>query len=249
MIGLTARLALYLIAIAIATASAGQAPSTPDPCGDGSPSDAASGLEEALTNAKSCKAAAEIYEQCRWGSSADVGFAGIVNRKCQQEYRGKLTPAQQKNLNAQIELCNYEYAQQEGTLAISENVSCHVEVAVAFATDPQKAAVPIRFASFDCRRAKNRLDRAICSDAALGRADLVLSRVYSADLKFANDTDRTALIGAEKKWLASLPAKCRLTVAPSSRETLACLRNEFEMRFSFLDQCTVGGVEECLKGN
>src|ERR1019366_3901531 len=79
---------------------------------------------------------------------------------------------------------------------------------------PSKSRGPIPFASFDCKRAVTRLEKAICSDAALGRTDMVLSRFYSGDLKFAQGTDKTALIENEKKWLNDLPAKCRLTAAP-----------------------------------
>ncbi len=93
-----------------------------DQCGFRS-EESANKLEASLHNAPSCKAAAKLFDECRWGSSADVSFGAIVAEKCKREYLNKLTPAQKKVHDERIELCNYQYEHQEGTLAISETTS------------------------------------------------------------------------------------------------------------------------------
>lgn len=218
-------------------------------CNFGSP-EAAGKLEKSLQQAPSCKSASNLYNECRWGSSADSGFAAIVINKCERAFIDKLNPAQKKIYEDRRQLCTYEYGRQEGTLAISESASCHVDVAVGFAEDLSKAAVPLPAASFDCGAARSPLERAICSDSALGRADLVLMRAYSGDLKSAKGSDKASLIRTEQRWLGDLSAKCRLAANPPSPEVLGCLRNEFERRFTLLDECGIGELGPCLaEGN
>jgi hypothetical protein len=227
------RLAIVVLLLTVARAAS----QSPDPCPHGVSEDVADALSKALFNAKSCNAAVDLFKECRWGSSADVSFAGIVIKKCERDYIGKLTPDQKKVYEDRMHLCNYQYDLQQGTLAISEAVSCHVDVAANFDADLQKASVPLTFASFNCKLAKSPLERAICSNAALGRADLVLSRVYSSQLRFEKGGDRATLIESERKWLRDLPAKCGLTISPPTSKTLLCLRHEFEHRFTLLDEC------------
>jgi len=217
-----------------------------DQCGFGS-EESANKLEASLHNAPSCKAAAKLFDECRWGSSADVSFGAIVAEKCKREYLNKLTPAQKKVHDERIELCNYQYEHQEGTLAISETTSCHIDVAVGFATDAVKAATPLPRASFDCAYAVTPLEKVICSDKTLGRADLILGRVYAMAVKSAKGADRAALIQNEKKWLRQIPSQFGLSAQPASAKVLACLRDQFESRFDLLDGCSVGDdLVECL---
>ncbi|HEY2858190.1 MAG TPA: hypothetical protein VGJ21_07220 [Terracidiphilus sp.] len=217
-----------------------------DQCGFGS-EDAATKLEDSLRKAPSCKAAAKLFDECRWGSSADVGFGGIVAEKCTHEYLAKLTKTQKTVHDERMELCNYEYEHQDGTLAISELTACHIEVAVEFAANPAKASTPLPRSSFDCSRAVTPLEKAICSDTKLGRADLILSRVYSSGVKSATGDDKVALVQSERTWLREIPRRCGLSVSLPSSKTLACLRDQFEMRFDLIDGCSEGlDFAQCL---
>jgi hypothetical protein len=203
---------------------------------------------KSLQIAPSCKAAADLFQKCRWGSSEDVGLGAIVADKCKPLYWSKLTAAQKKVHDERIDLCAYEYERQQGTLFISETTSCHIDVAVDFATDPVKAAVPLPTASFDCVRAAAPLEKAICSDKKLGRADLVLGRVYTENVKFAKGADRDALMASERKWLKQLPSQCGLSAEHPSEKVTSCLRGQFESRFTLLDECSIGqDWTECLK--
>jgi uncharacterized protein YecT (DUF1311 family) len=208
--------------------------------------EAADGLEKALASAPTCKAAVEKYDKCRWGSSADVGFAGIVIKKCEKDFLQSLNKAEKDRYLEEMELCNYEYGKQEGTLFISEGVSCHVYTAARYSENPKLADQPMPRASFDCSKAKTPLENAICFDKALGRADVVLSRAYKPLLNSVKGAQRTALIERQKKWLAASSKKCGVGTEPLSQSARACMRNEFEVRFMYLDGCGAGGPEECL---
>lgn len=199
-----------------------------------------------IASEPTCSAANDKLHDCQWGSSADTQLAPIVIQKCQKEFLGKLSPAGRANYDHEQHLCAYEYAQQEGTLFISERVVCEADVAAEFATHPERAAQPIPRASFDCDRARSAMEKAICSDRALGDADIVLNRVYRGLLASATSDERPALIREQKTWLQRTEEKCNASAKPLPASARDCLRKEFEDRFGDLDGCSVGGVSECL---
>lgn len=203
-------------------------------------------LVKSLLAAKSCKAAVARMHDCAWGSSADTQFAPIVVRKCERTFFDKLSPAAQKRYEDQMQLCAYEYSRQKGTMYMSAAALCQVDVAAHFAADPEAANQPERRASFDCRRAKTLLEKAVCSDVSVGRADIVLSRVYKGLLKSAHSEDKSALEENENQWLQGIPSKCGLSAPPFSKQSLNCVRNEFELRFTALDSCA-GPIRDCLQ--
>ncbi len=217
-----------------------------DTCKFGS-EEAASSLVKALTQAKSCEAAVKKLEDCRWGSSADTQFAPIVIEKCEKTFLNKLSPTAEKHYADEMQLCAYQYARQEGTLSMSEAAMCQVDVAVKTAANPATADQPEARASFDCDKAETPLEKAVCSDIKLGHADIILSRVYSGLVKSANKETRPRLIQEERRWLKEVPRKCGLSSLPMSLPTLNCIRNEFELRFSWLDSCADEDASNCLQ--
>jgi len=202
-------------------------------------------LEKALSEAKSCSAAAAKFNRCAWGSSADKRFASIVIEKCEKTFLDKLSPAAKQRYDEEMELCAYRYARQDGTMWMAAQAGCAANVAAHFAADPAAAGQPAPRASFDCDKAQSALEKAICSDVKLGRADIVLGRVYSSRLKNSKD-DKPDLIRNEKQWLQSVPAKCGVTAVPLSPESLSCVRNEFEARFTMLDSC-IDKIADCSR--
>lgn len=215
-----------------------------EPCGTES-EDKSDALAKALSESKSCDAAAAKMKDCAWGSSADTQFAAIVIKKCEKTFFDKLSPAAQKRYGEEMQLCAYEYARQEGTMYMSAAALCQVDVAAHFATDPALVNQPPSRASFDCNRAQTALERAICSDISLGHADIVLSRVYSGILKNSDAKDKSILVQSERLWLQSIPAKCGLSAPPFSPKSVTCARSEFELRFTTLDSCQEG-IAACL---
>lgn len=219
-----------------------------DLCPHGSSEDTADALAKALQADKTCSAAADRFSQCRWGSSADTGFAPIVISKCEATFLKKLSPAGMARYGDEMQLCAYEYARQEGTMSMSEAASCQVEVAVEFAANPSIANRPAPRASFDCANTRSPIEKAICSNISLGHADIVLSKVYSGVLASFKSAEQSNLNENQKAWLKNVPTKCHISEPPYSEKSLNCIRNEFELRFTDLDSCRDGdeGLSPCL---
>jgi len=209
--------------------------------------DTAQALDKLLTNDPTCAAAHKRLLACMWGSSADVQFASIVIKKCLQTFLPKFSPEEKSRFYEEIQICNYQYARAEGTLAISEESLCHADVTANFSAHPELARRPAPRASFGCAKANTLLERAICSDAKLGRADIILARVYKGAVNESPARERPALIASERKWLKSIPAKCKLSASAASPATLDCIRNAFELRFTALDGCSADdeGIAAC----
>jgi uncharacterized protein len=216
-----------------------------DSCGFGSESPL-DNLAKALTEAKSCVAAAAKMHHCAWGSSADTQLVPIVVEKCERTFFDKLAPSAKKSYVGEMQLCAYKYARQQGTMYISAAALCQMDVAVRYAADPVAASKLAPRASFDCAKAQSTLEKAICSDISLGHADIVLSRVYSELFRNSDHKDKIALVQSERQWLKRVPARCGLLAAPFSSKSLNCARNEFEVRFTALESC-VEGVTDCLQ--
>lgn len=123
---------------------------------------------------------------------------------------------------------------------ISADFLCIADVAARFAANPALAKTHAPRASFSCTQAKTPVEKSICSDSDLGRADIVLSRVYDSRLKSAKDADKIVLQKNERQWLNALPARCGFSNVPASQKALNCLRISFELRFRSLDTCGVG---------
>jgi uncharacterized protein len=209
--------------------------------------DAANKLDSGLEHAKSCKDAADLFNDCRWGSSADASFGATTVARCEKEFYNKLTTAQKNNYIDEMQLCAYRQSRQQGTISISEAASCQVDLAASIAANPHVADKPVPRASFDCERAQSPLERAICSDASLGRADVLLGRIYEQDLKLLKIELRATFVENERKWLKDVPRQCGLDDTAPSRKVLNCLRNAFEIRFSSLDACGDEGPSGCLE--
>jgi uncharacterized protein YecT (DUF1311 family) len=214
----------------------------------GSPTDeTAPALDKLLTSDPSCAKANARLKACAFGSMADDQFAAIVIQKCEQTFLSSLSPQEKSRYVDERQLCTYEYARQQGTLYISEAALCHADVAANFSAHPELARQPAPRASFDCNKATTPLEKAICSDMKLGRADIILARVYKGALKEAPATERPALIASERNWLRSIPASCKLSASPPSAATIDCIRNAFELRFTALDGCGADheGIAAC----
>jgi uncharacterized protein YecT (DUF1311 family) len=232
-------LAAALVAFAASTATADEACFGSD----------TAALSAALEKAGSCRAAFAKFSECAWGSSADLAFGDIVVKVCQGAFLDKLTVAAKANYADEGALCAYEHARQDGTMYRSMEALCRAEVAQRFAEAPALADHPPPRASFDCGAARTPLEKAICADAKLGRADLVLSRVYKQAKQSLTPDERRALNADERDWMAHLVADCHLTGA-ASENARACALAAFEARFTAIDECAGGAdMTKCLASN
>jgi hypothetical protein len=206
----------------------------------------AEAMSAALKNAGSCRAAFAKFSACAWGSSADLAFGDVVVKVCEGEFLAKLTAAGKANYAAEAALCAYEHARQDGTMYRSAEALCRAEVASRFAATPALADQALPRASFDCAKAKTSLEIAICADAKLGRADLVLSRIYKQAIGGLKPDQQRALNADERQWMARVVADCHVA-NPASDKARSCALAAFEARFTAIDECAGGdNMTKCL---
>lgn len=225
--------------LSLSFAAAGQACHFGDPAAD----------EKALRAAPTCQAVFKQYNDCVWGSSADGWRAGIVREKCEPLFLPKLTAEQKKIFTDKISFCREQYDLATGTLAISESNTCAVGVIFDFATDSAKASKPLPFASFDCSLARSPIEKTICSNPQLGRADLLLSAAYKPFFNAVHGPDRTKLIANQRDWNANIPIACHLISAPAKQATVSCLIEAYKTRADLLNGCSNALEVDCLNTN
>ena len=208
---------------------------------------AADATAKFLQAAPDCKTAAERMRKCRWGSNADSEFAPIVMQKCEATFVPKLSAAGKKHYAEEERLCSWEYSRQEGSLFISEAVVCQTDLAEKYSANPALAEAPMPSASFDCTKASSAMERAICSDKHLGKADIVLNRVYKRSLSFLNAEQKDKLKAAQRTWLQSVPKVCSIQNPPFSSASINCAVEAFSARFTDLYGCSAGETDACLE--
>ncbi|MGI4853510.1 MAG: hypothetical protein ACRYF4_05600 [Janthinobacterium lividum] len=190
--------------------------------------------QQLLREAKTCTESAKLLRNCAWGSSADSMFAGIVIPKCEATFRSSLSSAEAKRYTQEMRSCSLRYEKQQGTMSISAAALCATDVAASYSSDAARRREKLRKASFDCNLASSPLERAICSDQALGDSDIILNRVYTETLHQKDFPFVVALRNGERSWIRELPAHCKF---PSGLDT-KCLREQFINRLTLIDTCT-----------
>ncbi|MFH0130549.1 lysozyme inhibitor LprI family protein [Variovorax sp. VaC1] len=198
-------------------------------------------LDAALASTPTCKAAMAMLRQCAWGSSMDTTFGATVVSKCEQEFLGKLTPPDRRAYDRQMKLCADRYAHRDGTMYISATAICQADVATRFAAKQERVEAPSGQASFDCAKARTPLEKTICADPEVGRADLVLAERYTSALKGLEKggSARSGLVASQNNWLKFVSRTCPLgavggTPSPAAR---ACVLAAFTARSAQLETC------------
>ena len=197
-------------------------------------------LEAHLKAAPTCEKAAAMMKDCSWGSSADSGFSRIVVDKCEATFLKQLSPDATKRYRQEMDICWKTEELQMGTMYISFSALCQVDIVEGYATSPARRSDPPLQASFDCKKASSPLERAICSDPALGEEDVILSRIYKRvtnDLK--SDPSGPVLREDQRAWLQKLPGVCKVS-EPVTQAALQCLRQEVKVRYSLIGGCFDG---------
>jgi hypothetical protein len=88
-------------------------------------------VTKAITEAKNCRAGAELATACAMGSSGDVQIADAAYTKCEKEV--KLTPPQKTALEKSEAACTKKYAHKQGTMYQSINSFCHLDALTKYA--------------------------------------------------------------------------------------------------------------------
>jgi hypothetical protein len=199
-------------------------------------------FEEDLRATRTCEAAHKLHDACSWGSSGDAGLSGVVIEKCEAVFLGGLTPAQKRNYQARQQRCSDKYAREDGSLAIAEASLCAEAIAVAFARNaaaagriPAAPLAPVK-ASFDCARARTKLEQLICSSDVIGGEDIDLSAAYRKTFNSAAPDARKALVASENGWLAYVADSC-IGGAIGDNDSKDCAEQAFSDRVDQLKRC------------
>ena len=84
---------------------------------------------EAIRSSQNCEKASELAESCSFGSSLDVDICEAAERKCGLNFWKKLSQDDKKIYNGLQRKCNIKYSKMVGTMYISMNAFCKLEIA------------------------------------------------------------------------------------------------------------------------
>jgi hypothetical protein len=198
-------------------------------------------FEEDLRATASCEAAHKLHDACAWGSSGDARLSGAVIEKCEALFLDRLTPAQKRDYQGRQQRCSDKYAREDGSLAIAEASLCAEAIAVSFARNAAAAGrihaapAPVK-ASFDCGKARTKLEQLICSSDVIGDEDIDLSETYRKAFDSAAPDARKALVASENGWLSYVAKSC-IGAAIGDYDSKSCAEQAFSDRADQLKRC------------
>jgi uncharacterized protein YecT (DUF1311 family) len=206
-------------------------------------------FEEDLRATSSCEAAHKLHDACAWGSSGDVALSGAVIEKCEAVFLSRLTPAQKRNYQARQQRCSDKYAREDGSLAVAEAALCAEAIAVSFASNaaaagriPAAPLAPVK-ASFDCGKARTKLEQLICSSDVIGGEDIDLSAAYQKALGSSAQEARIVLVASESGWLSYVAKSC-IGAAIGDYDSKSCAEQAFSDRADQLKRCVSKSGDE-----
>jgi hypothetical protein len=82
-----------------------------------------------LNAAPSCDRAMKVFEACEYGTSGDVQFGAIVEKKCEGDFLARLEPPQKKAYRRELRVCDRKYRNESGTMYLSFTAFCRAIVA------------------------------------------------------------------------------------------------------------------------
>jgi hypothetical protein len=98
----------------------------------------------ALNAAPSCDRAMKVFEACEYGTSGDVQFGAIVEKKCEGDFLARLKDPQKYLYKREMRVCDRKYRNQSGTMYLSFTAFCRADVAQRYSRRALKAAGPSR---------------------------------------------------------------------------------------------------------
>jgi hypothetical protein len=82
-----------------------------------------------LNAAPSCDRAMKVFEACEYGTSGDVQFGAVVEKKCEGDFLARLEPPQKKAYRRELRVCDRKYRNESGTMYLSFTAFCRAIVA------------------------------------------------------------------------------------------------------------------------
>jgi hypothetical protein len=96
----------------------------------------------ALNEAANCDRAMKVFEACEYGTSGDVQFGAVVEKKCERDFLTRLTEPQKRLYQREMTACDRKYRNQDGTMYRSFTAFCRAGVAQRYARRARKIATP-----------------------------------------------------------------------------------------------------------
>ena len=87
----------------------------------------------ALNAASGCDTSMKLFEACQFGSTADVQFGDVVEKKCEAQFLARLKPAQKRIYEDQLGRCDAKFAGKQGTMWRSAAAMCRASVSQRYA--------------------------------------------------------------------------------------------------------------------
>jgi hypothetical protein len=91
------------------------------------------GIISAANAASGCDASMKLFEACQMGSTADIQFGAIVEKKCEAVFLARLKPVQKRVYEDQLGRCDAKFADKEGTMWRSATAVCRAAVSQRYA--------------------------------------------------------------------------------------------------------------------
>jgi hypothetical protein len=98
----------------------------------------------ALNEAPNCDRAMKVFEACEYGTSGDIRFGAVVEKKCERDFLPRLTEPQKHPYQREMRACDRKYRNEEGTIYRSFTAFCRAEVAQRYRQKARKLATPSR---------------------------------------------------------------------------------------------------------
>jgi hypothetical protein len=94
----------------------------------------------ALNEAPSCDRAMKIFEACEFGTSGDIHFGAVVEKKCEGDFLARLKEPRKLLYRREMRVCDRKYRNEDGTMYRSFTAFCRAEVAQRYSRQALKAA-------------------------------------------------------------------------------------------------------------
>jgi hypothetical protein len=96
----------------------------------------------ALDEAKNCDHAMKVFQACEYGTSGDIRFGAVVEKKCERDFLGHLTEPQKLRYRREMHACDRKYRNEAGTMYRSFTAFCRAGIAQRYSRMARKSVTP-----------------------------------------------------------------------------------------------------------
>jgi hypothetical protein len=96
----------------------------------------------ALNEAPGCDRTMKVFEACEYGTSGDIRFGAVVEKKCEIDFLPRLNDPQKQRYQREMRTCDLKYRNKDGTMYRSFTAFCRAEVAQRYSQRARKSAAP-----------------------------------------------------------------------------------------------------------